>query len=131
MRINPCRAMLRAAPVRLWALILAGPPLTLFAAAIVGIIWKGPWPNHLAGDQLTILGRALFIALALIGVIVIALAAVRVKATGVGGASLEVDGDHDGHSVSQTVSATVTREPFHARNAAETDGSARGASGGG
>ena len=93
MALNPLPAMFTSAPVRLWALILAGPPLTLFAAGLVWIIWKGPWPAALADMQLTILGRALLISLALIGVIVVALAAVKVKATGVGGTSLEVDGD--------------------------------------
>lgn len=105
-------AMLRAAPVRLWALILAGPPLTLFAAGLAGIVWKGPWPTTLAGMQLTILGRALFIALALVGVIVVALASVKVKATGLAGTGFEVEGDNEAaQTVSATVSATVTKDP--------------------
>ncbi len=112
MNLNPFPAMLKAAPVRLWALILAGPPLTVFAAGLVGVVWKGPWPAALAGQQLSILGHALLIAMALIGVIVIALAAVKVKATGLAGTGFEVEGNDEEHqTVSATVSATVSKEP--------------------
>ena len=52
--------------MRLWALILAGPPITAFAAWMVTIIWKGPWPVALAGQQLMILGWSLWILLGLL-----------------------------------------------------------------
>lgn len=85
------RALILAAPVRVWAIILAAPPLTAFAGWLVWIVWKGPWPVASADHQLTILGQALLCALALIAIIVIALAAVHVRATLPGG-SVEVGG---------------------------------------
>lgn len=97
-------ALIKAAPVRLWALIMAGPPLTVFAAGLTVIVWRGPWPDALAGQQLSILGYGLFIALALIGVIVISLAAVKVKGSALGG-SFEVEGDDD---PAPTVTTTTT-----------------------
>lgn len=92
---GPWRALLAAAPVRLWAMIGAGPGLTAFAAALVWIVWRGPWPAGLAAQQLTILGWALWIVLAVIAVIIVALASARVKAAGPGGASLEIDGGEE------------------------------------
>ena len=86
-------ALLRAAPVRLWALILAAPPLTAYAIWTTHIVWRGPWPADRAQQQLAIIGWALCGALLLIAVIVIALAAVKVKAVGLGGTSFEVDAD--------------------------------------
>lgn len=82
-----------AAPIRLWALLGAGPPLTAAAAALVWIVWRGGWPAALAAKQLEILGFALYGALTLIGVIVVSLASVKVRAQGVGGTSLEIDSD--------------------------------------
>ena len=89
-------ALLGAAPVRLWALIGAGPPLTAGAAALAWIIWRGDWPVALAARRLDILGFSLYGALGLIGVIVVSLASVKVRAQGVAGASLEIDGDEFG-----------------------------------
>lgn len=106
-------AAVKAAPVRLWALIGAGPPLTLFCWGLVAIVWKGPWPQALASQQLTILGYALYIGLALIAVIVIALAAVKVKGAALGG-SFEVDAD-DPPPAGATATASVTLEPGRAQ----------------
>ncbi len=89
------RAMVAAAPVRLWAMILGAPPLTALACWFTWIVWKGPWPVERAQQQLDIIGWALWGALALIGVIVISLASVKVKAAAPGGAAFEVDGDAD------------------------------------
>lgn len=107
-------ALIKAAPVRLWALILAGPPLTIFSAGLVGIVWRGPWPDRLAGQQLTILGYALFIALAVIAVIIIALASVKVKGQGPGGLNFEVDAADDAPPVVTTTTTTAVGTPTQA-----------------
>lgn len=87
------RVMLAAAPVRLWAMILAGPPLTAYSIWIVLLVWKGPWSAGMEHDRLEILGRALFCLYALLAIIMVSLASVRVKATGPGGLAFEADGD--------------------------------------
>lgn len=86
-------ACLSAAPLRLWALILAGPPLTGFAGVLVWAAWFGPWGADRQEQQLTILGFALYGCLGIIAVIIVSLASVSVKAQGPGGTSFEVDGD--------------------------------------
>lgn len=90
------RAIIESAPVRLWALILAGPPLTAVACWLIWIVWRGPWPAGSAQQQLSILGWGLMGAMSLVGIIVIALASVKVKGAGPGGVNFEVDGDGDG-----------------------------------
>ncbi|MBO9710664.1 MAG: hypothetical protein J7521_20880 [Caulobacter sp.] len=83
--------------LRLIAIILAAPPLTLFAGWMVSLV-AAPWPLDRAEQQLQILKGAIYIVLGIILVIVVALAMVKVKATGVGGVGLEVGGDdeHEG-----------------------------------
>lgn len=102
------RGALRAAPLRVWAMIGAAPALTLAAVGQTFIVWRGPWPESLARQQLEIIGWAHLIVLTLIGVIIAALAAVRVKAAGPGGLSLELEGDDDG--APQTVKTTIETE---------------------
>jgi hypothetical protein len=77
-----------AAPIRDWAMFLSAPPLTALAAGLVWIVWKGGWAPARAEQQLWYLGVALLGTIFLIGVIVVALASVKVKGFGV-----EVDGD--------------------------------------
>lgn len=86
-------ALLRAAPLRLWAMIGAGPALTMGAGWLAWVIWRGGWPAEMAGKQLDFLGFALLGVLAIIAVIIVTLAAVRVKGSGPGGLSLEIDAD--------------------------------------
>ena len=97
------RALLAAGPVRLWAMIGAGPPLTLGACGLVWIIWKGGWPASMAGKQLDFLGFALLAVLGIIAVIIVTLAAVKVKGSGPGGLSLEIDADDAPTVVTTTV----------------------------
>lgn len=87
------RAAFAVGNLRLWSIILGAFPLTAFAVWLVWLVRYG-WPQERAEQQLTILGGALFGALALIGVIVVALATVKVRATTPAG-SLEIDGDDD------------------------------------
>jgi len=83
--------MLKAAPLRLWALFGAAPVLTVAGTALSYIVWKGGWPDRLAEKQLDYLGYTLLACMFLIGVIVITLAAVKVKGSGPGGLGFEVD----------------------------------------
>lgn len=104
------RGALRAAPLRVWAMFLAAPVLTLAAVGQTFIVWRGPWPETLARQQLEIIGWAHLIVLALIGVIVAALAAVKVKAAGPGGLSLELENDDDTAAPAATTAPTPTTE---------------------
>lgn len=89
------RFLLAPAQLRLLAIILAAPPLTLFARWLVDLVVDGHWPLDRAEQQLTILGTTLYIVLGIILVIVVALAMVKVRATGLGGVGLEVGGDDE------------------------------------
>ena len=71
----------------------AGPALTLAAAGLTLIVWKGGWDRTLQAQQLSLLGWALLANWLLLGVVVAALASVRVKGQAPGGASFEIDGE--------------------------------------
>jgi hypothetical protein len=73
------RQLLLAAPIRLWALILAGPPLTMLAVWIVWLVRYG-WEDGQAQQQLEILGLALYGALGLLAIVMVSLAAVKLEA---------------------------------------------------
>jgi hypothetical protein len=78
--------------VRLLALLGAGPALTATAAALTLIVWKGGWDRALQGQELSLLGWALLANWLLLGVVVVALASVRLKGQAPGGAGFEIDG---------------------------------------
>ena len=85
------------ASLRTWAMFLAGPPLLVFAAWLVWIVAFGGWPIGQASRQLDILGKALWITLFLLGVIIVSLAAAKVRGTGIGGTSFEIEsGNNEG-----------------------------------
>ena len=90
------RAAFAVGNLRLWSIILGAIPLTAFSVWLVWLVWlvRYGWPEDRAEQQLTILGGALLGSLVLIGVIVVALATVKVRATTPAG-SLEIDGDDD------------------------------------
>jgi len=89
------RQLLLAAPIRLWALILAGPPLTGLLAWSVYLV-RYRWPADRAQQQLEILGLAIYGLIALIAVIVVSLASVKLEAeTKLGRLSIGGDHDHD------------------------------------
>lgn len=85
-------AMLAAAPLRMWALFAAGPALTLGTGALVWIVKADTWPVELRERQLEFLGWAMLGSLVLVGIIVVTLAAVRVKGRA-GIAEIEVGGE--------------------------------------
>jgi hypothetical protein len=88
-------AMLKAAPLRFWAINGAAIVMTVFASGLVWIVWKGPWDASLQTVQLNILGWGLWLALGMIGIIVASIAAVDVKIKGPGDTSFEVNGEKD------------------------------------
>ena len=87
-------AMLAAAPLRMWALFAAGPVLTLGTAALVLIVKDSSWPEALRERQLEFLGYAMLGSLTIVSIVVITLAAVRVKGKA-GIAEIEVGGEPD------------------------------------
>ena len=90
---NVARGMMRVAPVRLWAMIFAGPALTAYSVGVVLIVWKGPWSQGMEHDRLEILGWSLLCLHGLLAIIMVSLASVSVKASGPGGFAFEADGD--------------------------------------
>lgn len=83
-------AMIKAATVRTWALIAAGPVQIGFAAWLVTIIAWGRWLPAQEPQRLWFLGTALLTTLGVNAVIVVALAAARVSGHGPGGISLDI-----------------------------------------
>lgn len=97
------------ASIRTWAMFLAGPPMLLFAGWLVWIVWHGGWPPAQAARQLDILGKALWITLALLAVIIVSLAAAKVRGTGLGGTSFEIEsGNNEGRDPPSAPAAEVT-----------------------
>lgn len=72
--------LLAAAPVRTWAVILAGPPMTAVDCWLCWILWRGGWPPALAGLQLQILGGLAFVHALIPLAIVLSLASMQVRA---------------------------------------------------
>lgn len=87
------RAAFAVAPLRIWALVLGAPAMTALAVHLVRVITAPTWPAELRDEQLSAAKWALFIILGIILVIVAAIAAVKVKWTGPGGISGEVEPD--------------------------------------
>jgi hypothetical protein len=90
---NAWRGALKASPLRVWLLAGAAIALTVTAGALVWIVWRGGWPDRLAGQQLTIVGWALLANLALLGLVNVAMTAVKVSAQGPGGLRIEMEPD--------------------------------------
>lgn len=74
------KALLLAAPIRLWALILAGPALCALELIVILIIWRGGWRVEHQALQLQLLGGLAFFQAVSVTVIVVSLAAVKVEA---------------------------------------------------
>lgn len=85
------RAAFRQGSLRLWAIILGAPPLCGMIGWLIYLIRYG-WPVTLAEKQLSALFYICLGLLAIVAVIVVALATVKVRAT-IPGSSLEIDGD--------------------------------------
>lgn len=88
------RALFRQGNLRLWAILAGAPVLCAGAVWLVWLVRYG-WPEDRAEQQLTILGFTLYGVVTLIGIIVIALATVKVRATLPSGAGIAVGGADD------------------------------------
>lgn len=86
------RGLLAAASIRFWVMVGAAMALTVFAAWLVWIIAWHWAPLVEAGRRIDILGRALWIVLGGLVLIVIALTGKRVEASGAWG-RLDVSDD--------------------------------------
>lgn len=98
--------LLKAAPLRLWALISLSPIISGMAAWLIYMIRNG-WPPEAAHQQLNILGNTLYIYAALNGIIIITFAAVRVSGHGPAGLAFDVDGGSGDNQKRAVVTTTV------------------------
>lgn len=107
------RGAIAAAPVRTWALIGSGPPLTLFAIWVTCIIAYGKWPAALAGKRLESITWIGLSCLFLVLVMQVSLAQVGVRAHGLGsGFDIGTEPEPDppapkGAAVTTTTTTTV------------------------
>lgn len=107
-RISRFMAVLReSAPIRFWAMVGAAIALTIFAGVLVWIIWRGGWPATQASRQIDILGKALWITLAMILIIVVSLTSQTFRARGLGG-SIDISGTDENETVPKTTTTTTT-----------------------
>ena len=107
---NVWRAVLAAAPVKIWAQIGAAVTLSMMAFAALAIIWHGPWPSERIGQRLDLV---FYLAVGLEVLVLVALAAIT-------GLNVNLHGGKDGlHAsidqdevqplkVETTVATTVT-----------------------
>lgn len=102
------KALLAASPPRFWAQVGAAQALTLFAAGIVWIIWKGPWTLAVEGARVDALAR---ICLAVLFLVLVAVAAITELKFGLRGGkdgfSADVERDDEPKA---TVTTTTTTE---------------------
>ncbi|MBA4010777.1 MAG: hypothetical protein C0481_02820 [Phenylobacterium sp.] len=92
--LRACATVVISAPLRLWALILAGPPLTAIDVWLVFVLKDGTWPEALRGQQLETIGALALVHAGLVAVVVVSLAAVKLEAqTRLGSISIGGDGD--------------------------------------
>lgn len=102
------KAFLAASPPRFWAQVGAAQALTLFAAGIVIILWRGPWTLAVEAARVDALAR---ICLAVLFLVLVALAAITELKFGLRGGkdgfSADVERDDEPKA---TVTTTTTTE---------------------
>lgn len=104
------RALLAAASVRQWAMILAAPALTAVVAAIIYIVQRDGWSGAVEALRLTIMANVAYGALFLVGLVVVALTGTQVVANiSKDGLKLNVrDDDDEPQALAVTGQVTVT-----------------------
>lgn len=108
------RALLLAASVRQWAMILAAPALTALVAAIIYIVQRDGWSGAVEALRLSIMANVAYGALFLVGLVVVALTGTQVVANiSKDGLKFDVrDDDDEAHTVEVAGKLTVTpKEP--------------------
>lgn len=81
-----------AAPVATWFLFGAGLVNTAGSVGLVLLLWLASWSGPLAKERLALIGQVLLGLQGLNLLILVAFTMVRLKATGPGGISLELEG---------------------------------------
>lgn len=107
---NVWRALLSAAPVKVWAQIGAAMALTFVFVGYGAVIWKGPWAPAYQGQQINWLGYGMMAAAGLVLVALAAITGLNVNVHGgKDGVHASIDQD-EGHplKVETTVATTVT-----------------------
>jgi hypothetical protein len=103
------KALLAASPPRFWAQVGAAQALTLFAAAIVVIIWRGPWTLAVEAARVEALAR---VCLAVLFLVLVALAAITELKFGLRGGKdgFSADVERDDDEAKARVTTTTTTE---------------------
>jgi hypothetical protein len=101
------RALMATSTPRGWALILAGPLITLLVIYFSLIVWLPPQLPALAHMQLEFLGWALEGSLLLLGIVVAALASARVSGSGPAGIHFDVDASDKTQAITTTTKTEV------------------------
>jgi hypothetical protein len=87
----------RMRALMVWMLLASGIVCTIIAVGAVMIAWLGTWPANLAGDRLSIIGKAAVGGMLGMGMVIVALAiggpVGRVK--GKAGSFLEIEAEGD------------------------------------
>lgn len=107
---NVWRALLSAAPVKVWAQIGAAMALTFVFVGYGAVIWRGPWAPAYQGQQINWLGYGMMAAAGLVLVALAAITGLNVNVHGgKDGVHASIDQD-EGHplKVETTVATTVT-----------------------
>lgn len=117
------RALLAAAPVKVWAQIGAAMALTFVFVGYGAVIWKGPWAPAYQGQQINWLGYGMMAAAVLVLVALAAITGLNVNLHG-GKDGLHASIDQDEVQplkVETTVATTVTPATPPATNPDDDD----------
>lgn len=103
-------SMIKSASVAIWAQIGSGIIFSLIMMGYAWVIWKGPWPQIMAGKQLDLLGQGQLISGIIVLVALVAIAGLRLgmKATRQG---FDLSAERDDGEDHKTVIETVITQP--------------------
>ena len=100
--------MIAAAPARNWAQVGAAMTMTLVLVGYGVVIWRGPWPEAMAGKQLDLLGQGQLIAGFLVLVALICITGLTLNLNvGKSGLTADIERD-DGLSAAAVETAAKT-----------------------
>lgn len=104
-------AMMAVATPRGWALIFAGPLVTLVVVYFSLLVWLPARPLFLQRMQLEFLGWALEGSLLLLGIVVAALASAKVSGAGPAGMRFDIDASDRQQAQTKVVTETTITPP--------------------
>lgn len=106
------RALIAAAPVKIWATIGAGVALTLVFVGFGLVIWRGPWLPTYQGQQIAWLGYGMLSAALLVLVALAAITSLGIDLhASKDGVHARIDQDDPAPSVTVETRTTVTPDP--------------------